>query len=550
MNHELQLVSLREQAAGLCLEVARLIDDSDTTVEPPTCASPSELTVAIVGPYNAGKSTIVRAMTGLDGIAIGARPTTTTASTYRWRGGITIVDTPGVGTGRAEGPAHDDATERAILAADQVVFVVSDEGFDDASASYFKRLLPDRRVTDSLLLVVNKIGRTRATPEDLRFDLDRVLAPLTLDDQPTAFIDARSWLQALSTDDPDRRAQLVERSRWFSFLDALDNMSRRSGERSRAVQPLHGARAALEQFIVTASTSDPEVEREATLLRRRERVLRHCQEQASEEAEISIRAAARRIEEIGDALAERIEPGERLNFDAERERADREAERVYSEDLHRQLTTTLEKWHRQAVDEMAEIVRDPVLAQIKADRRTDPKDPFASRSRPVSGRGVRSLRGGLGDLGRFFTENSSAGEAGHRIVYDIGKALGVKFKPWGAVKATRFVGKTGKILGPVAAVLGVALEALEEFEAHRARQRAADTRVQVRDAYATLAADAGQAARNGVADLLADSFGRELERTADMRTEQRQRIEASAELVETASQLQDRLEKLLRQASA
>lgn len=550
MTTELELVSLREQAAELCREVAVLVNDSSTNVEPPTCAAPSELTVVFVGPYNAGKSTIAKALTGLEDIAIGARPTTTVASTYRWRAGITIVDTPGVGTGRAEETAHDDATERAILAADQVVFVVSDEGFDDASAAYFKRLLPDRRVTGSLLLVVNKLGRTKATPEDLRSDLDRVLAPLTLDDQPTVFIDARSWLQARSSDDPARRAQLLERSRWHSFVDALDDMARRSGQRSRAVQPLHGARSALDQLIVTASTTDPEVERVAVLLRRRERKLRHYQQQASQEAEVSIRAAARRIEEIGDEFAERIEPGEPFDFDAVRGRADRDAQRIYTDDLHAQLTTTLEKWLLRAVDEIAELAQDPALAQIAASRTTDPDDPYRSRPRTVSGRSVRSLRGGFGDIGRFFTDNSSAGEAGHQIVYRIGKALGHKFKPWEAVKKTRFLGKIGKALGPLAVVTGMAFDVHDEVRAHQQRKDAADSRVQVRDAYSTLAADVARNARAVVDDSLADTFGRALERTAEMRAEQRDSIEASAEIVDAASLLQERLETLLQQASA
>lgn len=549
MSEELELLSLREGAAELCQEVAALIAGCESDVDPPTCAPTTQLTVAIVGPYNAGKSTIVAALTGFDDVPIGARPTTTTATSYQWRAGITLVDTPGVGTGRADGAVHDDVTERAILAADQVMFVISDEGFDDASAAYFTQLLPVRRVTGSLLLVVNKIGRTKATPQDLRFDLERVLDPLTLDDQPTVFIDARSRLQAASSEDPARRAQLLERSRWQTLLDALDDMSRRSGRRAQAVGPLHGALSALEQLIIAASTSDPEEERLAVLLRRRERTLRHCQQQAAKETTASIRAAARRIEDIGDQLADRIEPGRKFDFEAALKRADRQAETVFTESLSEQLPSEIQTWITRAEDELDELGRDPVLASITASRQVDPDDPYVGRSRIAAGRNVRSMHGGFRDLGRFFAENSSAGEAGHRIVYNAGKALRFKFRPWGAVKATRFVGKMGKALGPVMIVLGIALEILDEIQAHRARRRAAEARLQVRDAFTTLAADAAKEMQDSVDAVLAETFGAALERTAQMRSEQRQAVEVATQLVDAASLLQERMHRLIEQAS-
>lgn len=549
MSDELELVSLREGAAELCQEAAALIADSDLDVEPPTCSPTSQLTIALVGPYNAGKSTIVAALTGFDGIPIGAKPTTKTAASYPWRADITLVDTPGVGTGRPDGAAHDDATERAVIAADQVVFVISDEGFDDVSAEYFKHLLPVRRVTGSLLLVVNKIGRTSATPEELRFDVERVLDPLTLDDQPSVFIDARSKRQAASSEDPTRRAQLLERSRWQTLLDALDDMSRRSGARAQAVQPLHGALSALEQLIVAASTTDPAEERFAVLLRRRERNLRHCQQQAARETTASIRAAADRIEEIGDRLADRIEPGSKLDFEAELKRADRQAEKVFMEIMSEQLPATIQTWITRAEDELDDLSQDPVLTAITASRQSDPEDPYVRRSRIATGRSARSVQDGMSRLGRFFAENSSAGEAGHRIVYNVGKALRIKFRPWGAVKATRFIGKIGRVMGPVMLVLSIVLEILDELQAHRARQRAGEARLQVRDAFASLAADAAKEMQDSVDAVLAETFGAALEDTAQMRAEQRESVEVATQLVDAASLLQDRIHTLIGQAS-
>jgi predicted GTPase len=61
------------------------------------------------GEYNAGKSTLLMALTGDPAIEIDADVATDVATEYRWND-ILLVDTPGVGVGR---DLHDERAESA-----------------------------------------------------------------------------------------------------------------------------------------------------------------------------------------------------------------------------------------------------------------------------------------------------------------------------------------------------------------------------------------------------------------------------------------------------
>ena len=80
--------------------------------------------LVFAGQYSAGKSSILKMLTGRTDIAIGADITTQQAHTYDWNG-IEVVDTPGIHTQLR--PDHDEISYDAIASADMLVFVVTNE---------------------------------------------------------------------------------------------------------------------------------------------------------------------------------------------------------------------------------------------------------------------------------------------------------------------------------------------------------------------------------------------------------------------------------------
>ncbi|MGW5460113.1 LeoA/HP0731 family dynamin-like GTPase [Streptomyces sp. NPDC003996] len=74
---------------------------------------------------------------------------------------------------------------------------------------------------------------------------------------------------------------------------------------------------------------------------------------------------------------------------------------------------------------------------------------------------------------------NSAGSAGHKIVYEAGKLVDIKFKPYQAVRWANNIGKGAKIGG---AVLPVALEAYAVVKEERQEVRAAKEKMRRRNA--------------------------------------------------------------------
>ena len=93
-----------------------------------------KITLAFIGQYSSGKSTIISALTELKNIKIGAGVTTDKTTYYDWND-IKLIDTPGLWTSYKE---HDEITETAIEKSDLLVFCITTELFDELTIAKFK----------------------------------------------------------------------------------------------------------------------------------------------------------------------------------------------------------------------------------------------------------------------------------------------------------------------------------------------------------------------------------------------------------------------------
>ena len=124
--------------------------------------------LVFAGQYSAGKSSILKMLTGRTDIAIGADITTQQAHTYDWNG-IEVVDTPGIHTQLR--PDHDEISYDAIASADMLVFVITNELFDSYMAAHFRKLAIDKDKAGEMILVVNKMCRTAEENSKLLYEM-------------------------------------------------------------------------------------------------------------------------------------------------------------------------------------------------------------------------------------------------------------------------------------------------------------------------------------------------------------------------------------------
>ena len=142
--------ALLESRQGEVRDLAKHLPDPDGEQERP-------ITLAFAGQYSAGKSTLLRALTGLENIATGAGITTEETRTLDWNG-VQVVDTPGIHTSLR--PDHDAIAYEAISQADLLVFVITNELFDNHLGEHFRKLAIEREKGYETILVINKMDRT------------------------------------------------------------------------------------------------------------------------------------------------------------------------------------------------------------------------------------------------------------------------------------------------------------------------------------------------------------------------------------------------------
>src|SRR5690349_25051384 len=111
----------------------------------PDVADSSPIRVAFVGPYNAGKSSLISALTGDLSISRDSKPETAAVSYHTWNG-LYLVDVPGWFSGFT---AHDQTADEELRAhADLVAFCTTVELGDENVVGAMQRVFGDLGFAD------------------------------------------------------------------------------------------------------------------------------------------------------------------------------------------------------------------------------------------------------------------------------------------------------------------------------------------------------------------------------------------------------------------
>lgn len=497
------------------------------------------LTVAFVGQYDAGKSTMITSMTGRTDIPIEADVCTNEVTAYDWQG-IHLLDTPGIHAGH---PDHDELTYAAMDEADLLVFVITNELFDDIVGEHFRTLAYKRSKAREIMLVVNKMAQDPGTPDDKRADLEKVTDPLELADFRTVFIDALAYLEAKEEEDDEDRQDLLEIANFDSFTSGLNSFVRDQGLLARLTTPLFSLRAIAEQARSYVSVQFPEERAALELLHRKRLILLESSSRLRSEMQGLLDAATSDIVEMGDQVAEQIEPGStesqvKASHATAQEKATARCMRL-ARDGEQCILQEMERLHQQ-LDALGKSVLAAQLqrnmTRLLADGQHPEDDPYGSESDtdwkpktaptldswPSQAKRIGGIAKSIGNqatswstgpfaaTAKLGSATAARGSAMHRVVYDVGKFFGVKFKPWGAVNVARYIGNAGRVISAAAGILGVVAQIAEDHQHEQQRLELRRARVAVRDAYHASADEVRAAFTRQLKGFEATFYGNEL----------------------------------------
>lgn len=439
-------------------------------IELPENLDEHPIRIVFVGQYSAGKSTIMQMLTGNEDITIGESITTQKTASFKWNG-IEIIDTPGIHTELR--PDHDEISYEAIASADMLVYVITNELFDDHIGANFRKLAIDKDKAGEMILVVNKMnraanGNTPKQQEIIKNDLNEknVLTPYTPEQLHISFLDAESYVDSLPErdEDPELADELLERSGYTEFINTLNEFVKEKGMSSKLTTQLYIIDKKLEDEIeqLQPKSEDDDINALEENLIQQKYILVDARGRIYQEAkDISIKSASQ-IREIGLNAANLItEDCKQEEVERELENYTREVENI-SEKCQIEIQTIVNERLHEINKQLDDLENSTFSIELKT-RLTKKYNKL-----PES---VKKIFKGSGDsmqrVGKAIVNNSyktgvnsglkltnfSGGKV-HELVLKVGEKINFKFKPWQAIKIAKGIA----ILGNVLNALGIGLE--------------------------------------------------------------------------------------------
>lgn len=474
-------------AAGMHLSCA----DSDS----------DEIKLVFVGQYSAGKSSILKMLTGRSDIAVGAGITTQETNTYEWNG-MKVIDTPGIGTEiRLD---HDAISYKAIAEADMLVFVITNELFDSHLAEHFRKLAIEKDKAGEMILVVNKMERTsEGNTEDqqaiIREDLRKVLDPYTPEQMNLCFLDADSYLEAASEDDPEIIGELTQRSGYKQFIDTLNLFVKKKSIPARLTTGLYDIEDQIEKAIeqLKPKSEDTDINAlEENFLQQRH-VLIDARTRLQQEVKDIFTSAGAKVRELGLESANLLTEGCKQNeVEVELEKYVRRADDIIEkcQQVAAQTIETRLTEMGQALDtiENSEFSRNlKTRLSGKFDGLPDNVKKILSGAIPElqkAGQAVTNNVYKAGISGGLKLTNFSGSNI-HNTVLKVGHSIGHKFKPWEAIKWTKGIAIGGRVLGILGVGLSVFMQVKQDADAEKIRLDLRNNRQNVRSQFNAAAND-------------------------------------------------------------
>lgn len=444
------------------------------------------LRIAFIGEWNAGKSSLIAALTGAD-VAIDADVCTDAPAEFSWNG-LTVIDTPGV-QAQAQATDHDRISREATIGADLVLFVITTELFNPRLAAHLRFVLDHQGLglAKKTALVVNKMDRESNSEAVLLSEIQAVLGPHQ--DVPIFFASSRKQLQANSAP-PELRQRFLVQSRMGALMQGINRFVEEAGKAGSLTAPLQVLADVVDTL--QAELIDSEADRNRIeLIRRQRQVLESLQRSLREIRRTWKQDAYSKVMSHADKAVQQVvetstgEDLERL-FEVTMALAIADVERA-----HDSVGDAISEALNGARERFEEIGRSP-LAEAVARADAFPADRV-SVGFDQSRAGGTAYGGRLGKMAmnpikQGLDAASKNAKGLGQLVYKVGKSLGKKFRPYGAVNAGKSLAsaaaKAGKAVPFITAALDLYIQVREEAAKDAQARHFAGMRLALRNAFA------------------------------------------------------------------
>ena len=475
------------------------------------------VSLVFAGQYSAGKSSIVKALTKIDDIAIGEGITTLETHHHDWNG-IEVIDTPGIHTELR--PDHDEITYQEIADADMLVYVVTQELFDDFIGKNFRKLLIEKDKAGEMILIVNKMAAIGNTEENQAIklkDLEKVTKPYSPSQLRTVLIDAESYLDSLKETDEEIAAELRGRSNYDTLVATLNDFVRDKKISSQLTTALYKILEILQKAIsdYQPSTGDNDIDALEEHLFQERRIISNTQWRIESSAKSIIEKASSQICEKGREIANSIYDcaNEEDAIDAINS-AYKEVDKITDTCID-SLTHKLDDFSKTCQADLDNFYKNDFSKNIgfRLESKYKEGNPLIKKiyESDILGKAAKMIvENAVGKDPAAAGLKAYAGGNANKWVLNIGHFFGHKFKPWEAVKWVKDINKAGKILGGFAVVFSLGMQLKEDSDSKKLEQEMRSNREELRAGFNNAADEVEKHFNKLISDYLSQSYSRRI----------------------------------------
>lgn len=521
------------------------------------------LDVAFIGQYNAGKSTIISALTNCRDIKIDSDITTDKTVSYDWNS-IKLTDTPGLYTERKD---HDDITYEELRKADLLIYTLTYMLFDSITLKNFKKLAFDLRYQPKMLLVVNKLsneaGDVGQRIQYYRESLDESIAPHELADFPCCFIDALDYLEGIDNEDDF----LKKESRFENFISALNEFVDKRGKLGRIDVPARILLTCIDEAELHFNRADGKDTAYLELLNSLSRRVRDQRQRLRSHIDGILLDLSGKISNQGHALLPHI--GTNDNMEEKAKEAEKNIERLCQktqERLEEAVSESIEKLREQVQEVLSSPLANAFAATLfdtnKKVKVTPQEVTSLENLKHVKAQwqklagigamvGVQVSRMAIGKGGQaasgLLKASQVSGSQLHSIILTVGKFFGTKFKPWQAVNIATKTAKFAKFLGPAIALVSLGIDSYEAYKENQQAKEISEARMSVNTKFNAIANDIEDQYRQQLRQIEKETFDQVDKDINEARREHETAISTSNEYLTELASLREETNDIIKQ---
>ncbi len=449
------LATLKEKTRNLLVKTknqdlaSKLDDELDSSNDR------QKLSIAFVGQYSSGKSTIISAMTGNKHIKIDANVATDTVSKYDWHD-IILMDTPGILAGKVE--RHDEATKNALKESDLIFYVLTSQLFDDVVFNNFIDLAYNQHLADKMFIVINKMGMESGEYDELVKNYTQSLKKTfsekgyNIEDFPISFIDANDYIDGVEENDPE----FIELSHFERFVDMLNTFVEQKGlikkQFDTPVRILQSYLKNIEVSTVDKTLCDFYNQFEQKLTSSQKEIKRDVEQVLYSFDSSSMNEVINLSNEIGSI--------DETEWTKKQNNLNDRLKTIIS-DASDRIETSINQSYDRLLQEINEFSGKDALVKYAESIEGKINSPSVSieekksltiqkKSLDLLRQGANKVSGMAPGVDKLFGGISGAsGSSLHEVVLNVGHFFGKSFKPWEAVKWASNIAKVAKFGIPV-----------------------------------------------------------------------------------------------------